>query len=194
MNQEELNKILELHEMWLNGDPKGRRAYFYRADLRKANLGGADLTKADLSGADLRGANLGGAKLIWAVLSGADLSGACLYKANLGGADLRNARLSYANLSWAYLYGADLRGADLSGANLAGIDLHEAKLPKNMRYYTDLPEHWVTIIDDVASIGCYQMSLSEWLERGVIIGRAHYYTDDEIDLYMEILRREHEIR
>jgi hypothetical protein len=194
MNQEELNEVLRLHLMWLDSEPEGRRAYFYRADLRGADLGGADLTKADLSGADLRGANFGRAKLIWAVLSGADLSGACLYKANLGGADLRNADLRGANLSGAYLYGADLRGADLSGADLAGIDLHEAKLPKNMRYYTDLPEHLITIIDDVASIGCYQMPLSEWLERGVVIGRAHFYTDEEIGLYMEILRKEHEIR
>jgi hypothetical protein len=38
------------------------------------------------------------------------------------------------------------------------------------------------------------MPLSEWLERGVVIGRAHYYTDDEIEVYMEIIRKEHEIQ
>jgi uncharacterized protein YjbI with pentapeptide repeats len=197
MDTEKLNEILRLHQMWFNDEPEGKRAYFYRADLRGADLRGEDLTRANLSGANLCGADLSyailsGANLVDAKLRRAILSCACLYEANLAGADLRNARLSYADLQWAYLYGADLREANLSGADLRGIDLHEAKLPKNMRYYTDLPEHWVTIIDDVASIGCYQMPLSEWLERGVVIGRDHYYTDDEIDLYMEILRREHE--
>ena len=59
----------------------------------KVNLKGANLSKANLFKANLRVANL----------SDADLSGANLFKADLSGADLR-----YANLS----------GANLSGANL----------------------------------------------------------------------------
>lgn len=48
MDQKELDKILELHKMWLWGDANGKRA----------NLSGANL-----SGANLRGANLSGAGL-----------------------------------------------------------------------------------------------------------------------------------
>ena len=55
--KEELNRILEDHEMWLKGEG-GRKA-----DLRCANLSYANLSGADLSGADLRCANLRGADL-----------------------------------------------------------------------------------------------------------------------------------
>ena len=103
MDQKELDKILELHKMWLWGDANGKRANLYGADLYGAGLRGANLCGADLRGADLRGADL----------CGADLRGA-----NLRGADLYDADLRGANL-----YGANLRGADLYGANLRGADL-----------------------------------------------------------------------
>lgn len=48
MKQKELDKILRLHKMWLNGEEGGKRA-----DLRGANLRGANLRGADLRGADL---------------------------------------------------------------------------------------------------------------------------------------------
>ena len=53
MNQDELIKVLEDHEKWLNGEDGGSRA-----NLRGANLRGADLRGANLRGADLRDANL----------------------------------------------------------------------------------------------------------------------------------------
>ena len=108
MDQKELDKILELHKMWLWGDANGKRANLYGAGLRGANLYGADLRGANLYGADLRGANLYGADL-----RGANLRGADLYGADLRGADLRGANLRGADLYDADLYGADLRGADL---------------------------------------------------------------------------------
>ena len=88
MESEELNKILELHKKWLNGEEGGQCA----------NLSGADLSRANLSSADLYDANL-----------------IC---ANLSGADLSDANLICANLSRADLSGADLSGADLSGADI----------------------------------------------------------------------------
>jgi len=103
MTKQELNKVLELHKLWLQGDPKGKRA----------NLSGAYLTGAYLSEANLYGANLSEANLSEANLSEANLSEAYLYGANLSGA---------------YLYGANLSGANLSGANLSGADLTEAYL------------------------------------------------------------------
>ena len=48
MEQNKLNEILKLHEEWLVGNPKGKRA----------NLTDADLTRADLRRADLRAADL----------------------------------------------------------------------------------------------------------------------------------------
>ena len=63
MTKEELDKVLELHKKWLDGDKAGKRAVLLGANLlganlRGANLRGADLLDADLRGADLRGANI----------------------------------------------------------------------------------------------------------------------------------------
>ena len=118
MTQEELDKIIELHQHWLKEDCEGWEDM--KANLRGANLSGADLSCANLSGANLIGANLSGANLSGADLIGADLSGANLRGADLSCANLRGADLSCANLS-----GANLRGANLSWANLRGADLNE---------------------------------------------------------------------
>ncbi len=85
---DELKKILDLHVLFLKGDPNGVRA---------------DLAGADLTGADLNGANLAGADLAGAYLSGANLSGAYLAGANLTGANLTGADLTRANLTDAVL-------------------------------------------------------------------------------------------
>ena len=81
MTKDALNKILEAHRKWLDGEIDGERA----------NLRGANLSGANLSYADLRGANLSYANLSYANLRGA----------NLRDADLSYANLSYANLSYA---------------------------------------------------------------------------------------------
>ena len=89
MNKNKLDEILNLHKLWLDNDPSGRRADLSGADLWNANLSGAILTGADLSGATLWNANL------WnAILSGADLSDAILRNANLTNAKLTNAKLT----------------------------------------------------------------------------------------------------
>ena len=90
MEEKQLNKILELHQKWINKEPGGERAILWAADLREADLRGADLRGADLRGADLRGANLRGA-ILWA----ADLREADLREADLREADLREADLDY---------------------------------------------------------------------------------------------------
>ena len=136
ITQEELNKIMEQHQHWLQEDCEGwedMRANLSRADLSGANLiwanlSGANLSRADLSRADLSRANLSRADLSGADLSGADLSRADLSGANFSGADLSGANLSGANLSMANLGMANLSGADLSGADLSGANLIWANL------------------------------------------------------------------
>ena len=68
MERDQLQRILELHQKWLDNNPDG-----VRANLRGADLRGADLHGANLRGADLRWADLREADLRWADLSGADL-------------------------------------------------------------------------------------------------------------------------
>ena len=115
MTQEELDKIIEQHQHWLNGDCEGwegMKANLSDADLRGANLSWVDLYGANLSYVDLRDADLRYANLSYATLGGADLSCANLYGANLNYANLREANLLGANLSCVNLSGANLSYAD----------------------------------------------------------------------------------
>ena len=129
MNQNELNKILENHKLWLNDDPKGRCASLPDANLSYANLWNANLSNADLEGADLEGADL----------RGADLQDADLRNADLRNADLRGADLSDADLSGAILSGAILSGATFNKETVfpdgfdpvsCGMKLVEEKVPE----------------------------------------------------------------
>lgn len=83
MEKEKLDKILENHKLWLNGEG-GECANLRGADLRYANLYNIDLRCANLRGVDLSGANL----------NSANLSGASLYNANLYSSNLNNANLN----------------------------------------------------------------------------------------------------
>ena len=99
MNQDELNKILELHVKWLTYEDDGVRADFRYTDLRNVNLHNlnlscADLSYSDLTGADLSCANLTGADLSYANLESTNLNGSCLKSANLKGATLKNTALN----------------------------------------------------------------------------------------------------
>ena len=74
MTSKEIQKVLALHEKWLNNEGGGKRADLRGADLRGANLSGANLRGADLRGADLRGADLRGLTLtILVFLFGAEV-------------------------------------------------------------------------------------------------------------------------
>ena len=127
--EEELNKILEQHNLWLetNGN-EGARANFYKADLEYVNLNGANLEKANFEGANFNGANLSGANLQLADLSEASLFEANLFKADLRGSNFEKANLVTANLSKAILHRANLEEANLLGADLSGADLSRANL------------------------------------------------------------------
>ena len=118
MNKDRLNRILEEHKLWLNGEGGAK------ANLRYTNLSGADLCDTDLRYVDLSYTNLRGADL-----RGADLRGVDLNYADLRGADLRGADLRYVDLSYTNLRGADLRGVDLRGVDLRGADLDFSVFP-----------------------------------------------------------------
>ena len=141
MTQNELNKIIENHQHYLNEDIDGwesmradlsyknlsgldlRNANLYRVNLSNANLYSADLRKANLRKADLRKANLINADLAYADLREADLRNANLYRAFCCYANMYGAFCCYANLN-----GVDLRNADLREANLFRANLKDANL------------------------------------------------------------------
>ena len=124
---EELNEILEKHEIWLRGEEGGERADLWDTDLR-----GFDLIDINLSGADLRNSDLGDANLMYADLKYADLKYTDLSYTNLSDADLRGANLRGANLMGANLSDTDISDADLRGTNLWDTDLSNTNL-KNVK-------------------------------------------------------------
>ena len=146
MTQEQLNKIIENHQHYLNKDIDGWESMkadlsdknLSGLDLRNANLIEADLSNASLSNSNLRNANLNNANLREANLYGANLIEADLNNADLIDADLNNACLRYANLRKACLRYANLRKADLRKADLSEADMYEADLSEADMYEADL--------------------------------------------------------
>ena len=141
MKQEQLNKIIEKHQHYLNKDIDGwetmKADLSYKnlngldlkeSNLREANLIHADLIEANLSNADLKDANLINANLAYADLRNADLKEANLRKVNLNNVNLREANLYRAFCYYTNLCGADLRNADLREANLFRANLKDANL------------------------------------------------------------------
>lgn len=123
---EELDNILELHQMWLDGDERGERANLAFAELQCLDLQNVNLAKADLHYANLAGASLNDANLAEANLNGAELTHARLTRADLSGAIL-----AFANLSGAFMEMTNLENANLEHANLRDAALRGAKnLPK----------------------------------------------------------------
>ena len=108
MTQNELNKIIENHQHYLNEDIDGWESM--RADLSYKNLSGLDLRNANLYRVNLSNANLYSADL---------------RKANLRNADLRKANLINADLINADLRNADLRKADFRNANIINAEISE---------------------------------------------------------------------
>ena len=144
MNKNELQEILEQHQLWLNSN-SGERANLQGADLRyvdlsKANLRGANLNSAwldgaDLSLADLSYTNLRDADLHNVNLCGANLHEAELHRTDLSSADLGGANLSFADLSYANLYGSNLLDANLNGAILQGAILDNVKCNYHTNFF-----------------------------------------------------------
>ena len=155
MEASELNKILDQHQLWLDGKG-GKCANLTGADLSDANLGCANLSDANLTGADLEYANLTCASLTGADLTGADLRVAILRGANLKGANLEYANLQGADLRVAILRGANLKDAILRGAVLSGAYLKDATgLPNVSWIIPGCLVHLNNIMDHIFYNGFY---------------------------------------
>lgn len=98
MTQKELDEVLRLHKMWLNGKEGGQRAI-----LRERNLSGCNLSGFDLNGCDLSDCNLSTCDFM-----GCDLTTCDFRRSVMIRCDLSNCNLSGCDLSGCDLYGADL--------------------------------------------------------------------------------------
>ena len=133
MKQEELNKILDEHELWVKScATKGKQA-----DLSDEHLEGLAFDDRALSQASFRGAYLDGAKFIDAILVGVDFEGANLkntdfscanaWGANFNETNCKDALFLSANLTEASFEGADLDGASFAQANLSNASFEDVK-------------------------------------------------------------------
>lgn len=134
MEQEELNKILDEHELWVKScATKGKQA-----DLSGEHLEGLAFDDRALSQASFRGAYLDGAKFIDAILvstnfeganlKGADFSCANAWSANFNETNCKDAVFLSANLTEASFEGGDLDGASFAQANLTEASLQDANI------------------------------------------------------------------
>lgn len=134
MEQEELNKILDEHELWVKScATKGKQA-----DLLGEHLEGLAFDDRALSQASFRGAYLDGAKFIDAILVSTDFEGARLahadfscanaWSANFNETNCQNAVFLSANLTEASFEGADLDGASFVQANLTEANLQDTNI------------------------------------------------------------------
>ena len=125
ITREELDQILQQHQLWLDSDGANGK----RADLRHADLCRADLRHANLRHANLRHANLRGA--------------------NLGGAKLHSANLQDANLCFAYLRGGDLRRARFSTNIRDCSNFSDAQFTSDALPWLILHPRWAELKDTV---------------------------------------------
>ncbi len=134
ISKEDLEKVLEEHEIWGNtGGKQGRRANLERvnlvgADLHGVNLAEANLHQCNLSKANLQGASLAKANMQGALLGGANLQKASLWEADLTGARLQLANLQEANMTLTNLSKANLREANLQKSNMSRVTAVGAQL------------------------------------------------------------------
>lgn len=134
MKQEELNKILDEHELWV----KSCTVEGKQADLSGEHLEGLAFDDRALSQANFRGAYLEGACFIDAILVGVDFEGASLvdtdfscanaWSANFNKTNCQNSLFLSANLTEASFEEADLNGASFALAYLSNASLSDAQL------------------------------------------------------------------
>ena len=203
ITQDEFNRKYDLHQKWLDDNSKGERLNLSNTDLRginfirRKNLQHSNLALTNLHSANLYSANLHSANLYSANLHSANLHSANLYSANLHSADLYSANLHSADLRWANLHSATLHSANLTLADLYSANLHSTNLSSaDLRWargvFTFLGEKNLLIYYKHSNkykiqVGCINETLEYMQKNFKAIGKGNGYTEDEIDLYGNII-------
>lgn len=211
ITQEELDKKLKLHELWLNHDERGVILDLSRTDLRGLNLTSTNLSGANLEHADLSNTNLSGTNLSHGILKYANLKGVNLIGADLSGTNLTDADLSYVNLIGANLVDTNLSGANLSftdlrNSNLVGSNLTDANL-KSTNFSNantaNIQGLKVFSVDSIGTFkgkatyipkldkvfaGCWKGSLKEFLKQGLEMNKENEVKAQNIRLAYQFFK------
>jgi uncharacterized protein YjbI with pentapeptide repeats len=168
LTQQELNRVIDDHHLWLECQPGGKKATFHRLDLSGLDFQNKDLRHAIFRGSDLSGTNFCGANLHNADLSRTNLNGADFSNTNIRYADLRYSKLIGVNLSDANMYGSNLTYVDLTNANLHNTDLSNTdirgvELTGANLIVLSLPIWSVYIHKETIRVGAQHHSHEAWL-------------------------------
>jgi len=161
LSQQELDLLLDSHEVFVKGGRGGERIRLGMHDLSYLDFSGLDLSRSDFVGTVMRSCEFEETNLKDANLFAADLRDAVLVRANLDRADLRGAALSGANLTLASLIDCDMRdgvlvqsgekgellplnnnepAAGMERAKVRGADMSGAKVSDSVVVQTDLTD------------------------------------------------------
>ncbi len=196
MNQEELDKIIELHAVWLTAEVAGGMlADLSNMDLKGLSLKNKNLSHIDFSNSDLSGVDMSHSDLSNSDLSKTDLSGSDMSYSNLSMADLSDANLTSAVLSGANLHCADMSSANLSEVKIDGANLREAEF-KGTLLENGEHEHFCFRKhpakyhgNGLLTVGCFTYHISEWMEKFREIGKSHQYSEEEIEIYGNFVKQ-----
>ena len=181
MKQEELNKILDEHELWV----KSCATEGKQADLSGEHLEGLAFDDRALSQASFRGAYLEGACFIDAILVSTNFEGASLkntdfscanaWDANFNNTNCKDALFLSANLTEASFEGADLDGtsfaqANLTEANLQDTNIITAEFDNTVGVFPVCPTHdsfigWTIGEDEEGNECLVEVSIPTWAQR-----------------------------
>ena len=140
MTQQEVNEIIELHELWLTGKEGGKRANFQRC-----KFSGIDFSDKNLSGADF---------------SYSTFTSVSFYRTNLSRADFSHSQL----------YQSDFRGVDFFGVNLKRAELVDTKFARSniFRFNKEGGRDCFAVVHDswiMIHAGCFWGSLDEFQKK-----------------------------
>lgn len=108
LSQEELDRIVQLHQLYLIGKNGGARAQIKFKNLSGLSLVGKDMSHADFTGSCFIGANL----------SNGNFASATFFACDMRRANLENASFVRSDFRGAFVAGANLTGADMKSADL----------------------------------------------------------------------------
>lgn len=135
MDKIEIDKMIALHQKWLNNEEGGVRADFSTFDLdgydfRRVTLSQAYFRGCSLNGANFRGADLQGVDFSFSICHGTNFRDANLHKAIFNDTSLYGTIFIHANLNDAQFYGyVEGNGIDFRYANVTNIHLTHIYTP-----------------------------------------------------------------
>ena len=97
MTQQELDKLIELHLLWLKNDSSGKKLNLTRKDLSELDFSSNNLCLSSLTACDIRYANFEGCNLSYCDFSNSNLMGS-----NFCNTCCVNASFAYCNLAFSF--------------------------------------------------------------------------------------------